>query len=87
MTSFFKNWLTFTPLRNSCLIIFKKMQKQKFYKKAVPKNFATFTGKHLCWKLFLIQNIVEFFGAPILKNICELLLFKMFMKLRKNKNC
>ena len=28
---------------------------EKFYKKAVLKNFATFTGKYLCWRLFLIK--------------------------------
>ena len=75
---------------NSCLITFKIMQKQppvKFCKKAVLKNFAIFTGKHLCWRLFSIQNIPKFFRAPILKNICERLLLKMFMKLRKVKNC
>ena len=26
-----------------------------FYKKAVPKNFAIFTGKNLCWSFFLIK--------------------------------
>ena len=26
-----------------------------FYKKSVLKNFANFTGKHLCWSLFLIN--------------------------------
>ena len=34
------------------------MQKQvpeKVYEKAVLKNFATDTGKHLCWSLFLIK--------------------------------
>ena len=66
---------------NSCLITFKIIQKQppeKFYKKAVLKNFAIFTGKYLCWRHFLIQNI-----APVLKNICKRLLLKRFMKLRK----
>ena len=24
-----------------------------FFKKGAPKIFATFTGKHLCWSLFL----------------------------------
>ena len=62
---------------------FKQMQKQppeKFCKKAVLKNFAIFTGKHLHWSLFLIRNIAKFFRAPILKNFCERLLLKMFMK-------
>ena len=39
---------------------------------SVPKNFAIFTGKHLCWIPFLIQNIGKFFRALILKNICKL---------------
>ena len=26
-----------------------------FFKKAVLKNFLIFTGKHLCWNLFLIK--------------------------------
>ena len=57
------------------------MQKQLlevFYKKAVLKNLAIFTGKHLCWSLFLIQDIAKFLIAPILKNICERLLLKMY---------
>ena len=52
----FKNLLTFTPLRNGCLITFEKMQKQppkKFCEKSVLNNFAIFTGKHLCLSLFL----------------------------------
>ena len=28
---------------------------QMFFKVAVLKNFAIFTGKHLCWSLFLIK--------------------------------
>ena len=41
-------------------------------KKAVLKNFAIFTGKHLCWSLFLIK--VKAFSTPISKSICEGLL-------------
>ena len=33
--------------RNSC--------SQMFLKIGVLKNFANFTGKHLCWSLFLIK--------------------------------
>ena len=58
------------------------MQKQppeNFCKKAVFKNFEIFTAKHLCWRLFLIHNIVKFLIEPILKNICERLLLTMFM--------
>ena len=68
---------------------FLKMQRQpqeKFCKKAIHKYLAIFTGKHLCWSLFLIQNIAKYFRAPIRKDICEWMLLKMFMKLRKTKN-
>ena len=58
-------------------------------KKVVLKIFAIFTGKSLCWSIFLITNfnkksfqhlwIVQNFAknfakAPILKNICKCLL-------------
>ena len=48
-----------------------------FYKKAILKTLAIFTGKHLCWGLFLIKlqafpvNIAKFLRTPILMNICE----------------
>ena len=36
-------------------------------KKSVLKNFANFTGKHLC----IPVKFAKFLGTPILKNICE----------------
>ena len=30
-------------------------QKQMFFKMGILKNLANFTGKHLCWSLFLIK--------------------------------
>ena len=32
----------------------QKQPPEVFCKKGVVKNFANFTGKHLCWSLFLI---------------------------------
>ena len=32
-----------------------KSRSQRFFKIGVLKNFAIFTGKHLCWRLFLIK--------------------------------
>ena len=75
--------MRFTPLQNSYLIIFKNMQKQppEFYKKAALKNFAIFTRKHLCWRLFLIQNIAKFLEAPILiEHLKETVSENVFMK-------
>ena len=41
-----------------------------FFKKAVLKKFAVFTGNHLCWSPFLInlraeRPIVKFLRTPI----------------------
>ena len=66
------------------------MQKQPpevFQKKAVVKNLAIFTEKHLCWSLLLSQYIAKFLRAPILKNLRTAASENVFMKLRKIKNC
>ena len=36
-------------------VIIEKHSPEVFYKKSGPKNFAIFTGKHLCWSLFFIK--------------------------------
>ena len=35
-----------------CVQYVQKQPPQLFFKKGVLKNFANFTGKHLCWSLF-----------------------------------
>ena len=43
-----------------CIYLSTKIQKQPFadvHKIGVPKNFAIFTGKHLCWSFFLIKRL------------------------------
>ena len=63
----------------------QKKTPEVFCKKAILKYFVIFTGKHLCWSLFLIMFIKKRLQhrcflwilqntAPILKNICEWLL-------------
>ena len=37
------------------LTLLKNWAPKVFYKKAVLKNFAIFTGNHLCWSLFLVK--------------------------------
>ena len=44
---FHKYWQKITKMRRS--------RSQMFFKIVVLKNFANFTGKHLCWSLFLIM--------------------------------
>ena len=76
------------------IIILKLIQQITFYWSIVAeattggvlKNFAVFTGKHLCWNLLLnfikkrLQqscfplDITKFLRTRILKNICEWLL-------------
>ena len=43
--------------KNSMLspLSLKSGRSQIFFKMGVPKNFAIFTVKHLCWSLFLIK--------------------------------
>ena len=38
-----------------CLTQFRSSNWRCSVKKGVLKNFATFTGKHLCWRIFLIK--------------------------------
>ena len=52
----------------------QKQPPEVFYKKAVLKNFAIMTGKHLGGSLFLKKLqacIAKFLRKPIFKNICE----------------
>ena len=44
----------------------QKQLPEVFCKKGVFKNFANFTGKHLCWSLFLI-TLEVFKPATLLK--------------------
>ena len=34
---------------------YRNSRSQMFFKVGVLKNFVSFTGKHLCWSLFLIK--------------------------------
>ena len=64
-----------------------------FHKKAVLKNFAIFTGKHLYRNLFFNKNaslqghsfikkrLENFLRTPILKKICERLLLRVSLEL------
>ena len=57
----------------------KKQPPEMFYKTFL-KNFAIFSGKHLCWSLFLIKlfswEYCEIFKNTFLKNISKHLLLK-----------
>ena len=56
---------------------FRKIQKQPprvSFLKAVIKNFAIFTGKHLCWSLLLIKTPTQVFSYEYCK------IFKNYFK-------
>ena len=76
---------------NSCLITFKKFQKQlpeKFCKKTVLKFFCNIhRRKPVLETLFNSKYYEIFYRTYIVKNVCEWLLLKMFLKLRKAKTC
>ena len=40
-------------IRIAQMVDLQKQPSEAFYKKTVLKNFAKFTGKHMCWRLFL----------------------------------
>ena len=44
-----------------------------FFKIGALKNFANFTGKHLCWSLFLVKFLTNFIkGTPTQVFSCEI---------------
>ena len=50
---------------------FQKQPPELFIEKAFLKNFAMFTGKHLCWSLLLIDLQLSFKGTPTQVFFCE----------------
>ena len=45
--------------KNAYIADLQKQPLEVFYnKKSVPKHFVIFTGKHLCWSLFLIKRVI-----------------------------
>ena len=59
----FNKYLRKPFLQNTCFLLvlfliysgFRSSRWQMFFKMVVLKNFSIFTGKHLCWNLFLIK--------------------------------
>ena len=71
------------------MINYRNTHRRSSTKKAIFKNNAIFTGKHLYWSLFLttffnnfikgdantgVKLVAKLLRKPILKNICEWLL-------------
>ena len=52
---------------------------QMFFKLGALKNFANFTGKHLCWSLFLIKFLRNFI-KDIPTQVCWSVKFAKFLR-------
>ena len=52
----------------------RSSRSQMFLKIDVLKNLASFTGKHLCWSLFLIKLQAKFLRTPSFKEHLQWLL-------------
>ena len=72
--------VTFTILRST-----QKQPPEPFYKKAVFKNFAIFTGKYLRWSLFSI-TLQVFRPATLFKKIPALVFSCEYCKIFKNRH-
>ena len=57
-----------------CLSISRRSRRLYYAEKAVLKNFANVTGKHLCWSLFLMKSYA-FRPATLLKRDSKIDLF------------
>ena len=66
--------MTFKTSKKRLLLVQFRLRRssrsQMFFKISVLKNFALFTGKHLCWSLFLIKRETGVF-LWILRNFYE----------------
>ena len=51
-----------------------------FFKIGVLKNFANFTGKHLCWSLSLSNKVAGLLSCSFIQNRSNRL--QMFFKIR-----
>ena len=70
--------MTRAPLRHimnhrDLLSLFRSSHRKCSVKKSVLKNFTNFTGKHLCWSLFLIS--LQVFGPATLLKYTPTLMF------------
>ena len=45
----------FSTFNSEPINLLQKQQPEVFHKRDVPENSAIFTGKHLCWSVFLIK--------------------------------
>ena len=64
-------------------IFFWSNHRRCFVKKTVLKNFAIFTGEHLCWSVFLIKLLV-FSPATLIKRNSDTGVFLWILRIFKS---
>ena len=72
-------WYRFFPCFGFCLV---RQPPDEFYKKAVLKTFAIFTGKRLRWSLFLTK-LVAVRAAISLERDSNTVAFLRILRMRK----
>ena len=91
-----ENFAKLTEEHLSCILCFSKVAGSKpetvgssccrsSVRKGIPKNLGNFTGRHMCWSLFLIKLQLQFSGsATLLKQTPTLVFSCEIYKLLKN---
>ena len=62
------------------IYMYRNSRSQLFFKIRVLKNFVNFTGKHLCWSLFLSLSV----GVSLLKETPTQVFFSEIYEIFKN---
>ena len=62
---------------------FRSSRPEVFCKKGVLRNFAKFTGKHLCWSFFLIKLQVWCLATLLIKRLWQKVFSCQFCKISK----
>ena len=63
--------------------VYRGISWQAIFKIGALKNFAAFTGKHLCWSLILVK-LLAWFGATLLKRDSHTGVFQWNLLIFKN---
>ena len=63
--------------------VYRGISWQVIFKIGVLKNFAAFTGKHLCWSLILVK-LLAWFGATLLERDSHTGVFQWNLLIFKN---
>ena len=72
--------VSFVPFQCSCEGLSRSSHSQMFFEIGVLENSAIFTGKHLCWSLFLIKLTPETRAQVLYCKCCEIFKNTFFLQ-------